>query len=384
MYSEYNFTDFEVIVYHAGETNSTVYLNVPLHDLTYEKNEDQTSEARFRIQSELYSNYNDPVPLDTNTYIFRDTAFSGEEMNMIVNFEIAAAYSEDYLLKITLTDLLKPEHEVMKIQPVNKTNIWSAQNFMLLDDADIPVFSTWMTGTKKFRIQYNNRDSTELLIRYYDQSFPLAKPPFALDKNTTYAFEPDSFYTVPLDAGISPLLELPHKGIYHVQADVEDKNGLTLYRSGNGFPEVTDPEQALAPLRYLTTEREFNTMLSYDEFKIAIDSFWLERASYNPERAKNMIRKYYQRVEQTNRMFSSFHEGWKTDRGLIYIIYGPPSEVYRKDDEEEWIYGERGNPMSIKFFFFNIDNPFTQNDFTLQRSPIYKTSWFIAVENWRR
>jgi hypothetical protein len=89
-------------------------------------------------------------------------------------------------------------------------------------------------------------------------------------------------------------------------------------------------------------------------------------------------------VVDVNFLFSSYQEGWKTDRGLIYIIYGPPSEVYRRDDEEEWIYGERGNPMSIRFYFMKVENPFTNNDFSLQRSPIYKTSWYVAVENWRR
>ena len=83
-------------------------------------------------------------------------------------------------------------------------------------------------------------------------------------------------------------------------------------------------------------------------------------------------------------LFSSYQEGWKTDRGLIYIIYGPPSEVYRKTGEEEWIYGERNNPLSIKFYFYNIENPFTLNDYSLNRQPTYKTSWYIAIENWRR
>lgn len=384
MYSEYNFTDLEAIVYHSSEQRSTVYVNVHLHDLTYLQKEGQTPEARFRVRSELFSTYNDPTPLDSVSLIFQDTLHAGEEMNMIVNFEIAASYPENYVLKITLTDLVSPDHEVTKVFPVFKNSKSSAQNFLLLDDGDVPMFTHWFPGKKYVRIQYNNPDSSELLIRFYDQSFPLSKPPFALDKNVTYTFEPDSFYTVPLELGITPLLELPYSGIYHIQADIEEKNGLTLFRSNNGFPEVTEPEQALAPLRYLTTEREFNTLLSYKEYKIAIDSFWLERASYNPERAKNMIRKYYQRVVRSNRMFSSFQEGWKTDRGLIYIIYGPPSEVYLKENEEEWIYGERGNPMSIKFYFFHVENPFSQNDYSLQRSPIYKTSWFIAVENWRR
>jgi len=147
---------------------------------------------------------------------------------------------------------------------------------------------------------------------------------------------------------------------------------------------VSVPAQALAPLRYLSTEQEFEKLLAYVDYKTAVDSFWLERSSFKPERAKNMIKRYYSRVQEVNRIFSSYQEGWKTDRGLIYIIYGPPSEVYRNDEEEEWVYGERGNPLSIRFYFYKVDNPFTDNDYTLERSPVYKSSWFIAIENWRR
>jgi len=180
------------------------------------------------------------------------------------------------------------------------------------------------------------------------------------------------------------MLELPYAGIYHIQTDLGRPEGITLYRFDEGFPEVNIPAMALAPLRYLTTEKEFEKLLSYRDYKTAVDSFWLERASYSPVRAKNMIKKFYQRVVDVNLLFSSYQEGWKTDRGLLYIIYGPPSEVYRDDGEEEWIYGEKGNPMSIRFYFLQVENPFTGNDYSLQRSTIYKTSWYIAVENWRR
>jgi len=40
--------------------------------------------------------------------------------------------------------------------------------------------------------------------------------------------------------------------------------------------------------------------------------------------------------------------------------------------------------MSIRFFFDEVVNPFTDNELELERSPNYKTSWMIAVENWRR
>jgi GWxTD domain-containing protein len=384
MYSEYQFTQLEPMVYHASEDSSTIFLRINLHHFAYLPNASGRQQANFRVNYSLYPSYGVKAPLEKGMHRYSDTLFAGEVMEMAVDFKVKAPYPSFHVLKIDLTDENQPENHVSSVIHLKKESKFSSQNFFLSDGDGYPLFSKYILGESLFSITYNNPDGQQLVIRYYNQDFPIAKPPFATEKNVTYSFEPDSFYTVVLDAGISPLLELPYQGIYHIQADQAQPEGLTLFRFDNGFPEVTIPAMALAPLRYLTTEREFEHLLSYRDYKVAVDSFWLERASYDPGRAKNMIKRFYQRVEDVNSLFSSYQEGWKTDRGLLYIIYGPPSEVYRKDGEEEWIYGERGNPMSIRFYFNQVDNPFTSNDYSLQRSSVYKTSWYIAVENWRR
>lgn len=384
MYSEYYFTGVNAVIYHATDDSSSVYLNINLHHFLYQPNEQQQPEANFKVQYSVYPTYNSKAPIDAGSLFYSDTSYSGEAMEMAVDFNIGISYPGTYVLKIVLTDLNDPENSVIKVMNIYKESRNSAQNFFLTDENEYPIFNTSVVQSNYFKIRHHNKDVKEFIIRYYNRSFPIAKTPFALEKNVTYTFEPDSFYTIALEEGITPLLELKYPGIYHIQTDIALPEGLTLYRFDDGFPEVSSPAQAMAPLRYLTTEREFDKLIAYSDYKTAVDSFWLERASHNPERAKNMIKKYYQRVVAANTMFSSFHEGWKTDRGLAYIIYGPPSEVYRKDDEEEWIYGEKGNPLSIRFYFLKVDNPFSSNDYSLQRSPIYKTSWYIAVENWRR
>ncbi len=384
MYSEYQFTRLEPTVYHSSEDSSTIYLRINLHHFTYLPNPTGVQQANFSIGYSLYPSYGVKSPLETGLFHYSDTLFGGQEMEMAVDFKVKAPYPSFQVLMLELTDENQPKNHVGCVIHIEKESKYSSQNFNLSDGDGYPIFSKYIRGEDLFRIKYNNPDTHQLVIRYYNQDFPIAKPPFTTEKNVTYSFEPDSFYTVVLEAGISPLLELPYQGIYHIQADLAQPEGLTLFRFDNGFPDVNIPAMALAPLRYLTTEREFEQLLSYRDYKVAVDSFWLERASYDPGRAKNMIKKFYQRVEDVNTLFSSFLEGWKTDRGLLYIIYGPPSEVYRDDGEEEWIYGERGNPMSIRFYFNQVDNPFTSNDYSLQRSAVYKTSWYIAVENWRR
>jgi GWxTD domain-containing protein len=386
LYNESGFTSFDAVIYHQQKEYSTVFMNVRLNDFIYlPEGVDSINIARFSVFYLIYDSWESKSPIDSASFIFIDSLNFGEETEMIIDFDVKTSEQGSCLLKIALTDLQRPKnHTILKFLNFDRSNPYGAQNFLVKDDKGFTVFNNVVQNGQTFQILYNRKDTVDLVVRYYKKQFPLAKPPFVTDKYVTYNFEPDSMFRVSLTAGLSELLELPFPGIYHFQADVSRPEGLTIFRFEEGFPEISSPYEALLPLRYLTTQKEYDMLLTADDYKITIDSFWLERASENHGRAKNMIQRFYTRVGTANRLFTSYHEGWKTDMGLIYIIYGPPSEVFKSDQEEEWIYGERGNPLSIRFYFQKVINPFTVNDYLLHRSSLYNTSWYIAVETWRR
>jgi GWxTD domain-containing protein len=139
----------------------------------------------------------------------------------------------------------------------------------------------------------------------------------------------------------------------------------------------------LEPIRYLTTRKEYEKLAESKQIKLAVDSFWVKHSG-SFERARSQISRYYNRVKDANVLFSSYLQGWKSDRGIIYIIYGPPNIVYRGDNKETWIYGEEGNLLSVKFNFVKVVNPLSENDYLLTKSPTYKESWYNAVATWRR
>ena len=137
------------------------------------------------------------------------------------------------------------------------------------------------------------------------------------------------------------------------------------------------------PLRFITSKKEYNSLKESDNTKEALDEFWLDN-TVNAERAKELIKHYYSRVEGANRYFSSYTAGWQTDRGMIYLIFGPPNIIYRSSGAESWIYGEENNFMSLNFNFVKVKNPFSENDYMLNRSPVYKSNWYRAVDSWRQ
>ena len=116
--------------------------------------------------------------------------------------------------------------------------------------------------------------------------------------------------------------------------------------------------------------------------KLSVDKFWLNQAG-TVERGKMLVSAYYSRVEAANLYFTSYIEGWKTDRGIIYVILGPPTEVTRTEFQEFWVYGDPNSSLEYVYTFSKLKNPFTSNDYALSRSNSYRYGWGQAIEAWR-
>ena len=82
--------------------------------------------------------------------------------------------------------------------------------------------------------------------------------------------------------------------------------------------------------RYIITEEEkkaFRQLTTDDERYQFIEQFWLRRDP-NPDTVVNEARdEHYRRIAYANERFSSGTPGWLTDRGRIYITFGPPDEI---------------------------------------------------------
>lgn len=136
------------------------------------------------------------------------------------------------------------------------------------------------------------------------------------------------------------------------------------------------------PLRYIMNKEEYNGMEAANFSKSYIENFWSSIAG-NEIRSKKIAEVYYDRVTYANGQFSSFKPGFLTDRGMVFIVFGKPTNIYRRSTHETWVYGDENNMMALSFTFSLEEiGPFGK-DFILSRSPSYKNLWFRAVETWR-
>jgi GWxTD domain-containing protein len=81
---------------------------------------------------------------------------------------------------------------------------------------------------------------------------------------------------------------------------------------------------------YIITNDEratFKKLSTDDEREAFIENFW-ERRNPNPGSPENEFKEeYYRRIAYSNEHYASGIPGWKTDRGRIYIMYGPADEI---------------------------------------------------------
>ncbi|MBO8131140.1 MAG: GWxTD domain-containing protein [Candidatus Marinimicrobia bacterium] len=111
---------------------------------------------------------------------------------------------------------------------------------------------------------------------------------------------------------------------------------------------INNLDEAIQQLRYIASAKTIRDMLksSEEEKKEKFKKFWAD-LDPSPGTEKNeLMEEYYRRVAYANEHFSNFLPGWKTDRGMIFILFGPPSEVERHPFEmntrpyEIWYYYE--------------------------------------------
>jgi GWxTD domain-containing protein len=80
---------------------------------------------------------------------------------------------------------------------------------------------------------------------------------------------------------------------------------------------------------WIITDEErkaFSRLQTDEERQQFIEQFWLRRDP-TPDTEENEFREeHYRRIAYANEQFASGIPGWKTDRGMIYIKYGPPDE----------------------------------------------------------
>ncbi|MDZ7260676.1 MAG: GWxTD domain-containing protein [candidate division KSB1 bacterium] len=161
----------------------------------------------------------------------------------------------------------------------------------------------------------------------------------------------------------------------------QDSTEKPFFIRWTGLPSsISDLELAIKQLRYISRRGEMEKMekAPKDEKLKLFKKFWNDRDPTPGTEVNEYMEEYYRRVEYANENFSAFREGWKTDMGMIYIIFGTPNDIERHPFERGY------KPYEI-WYYYNINRQFLFVDTTgfgeYRLATPYWEEW--RSEDWR-
>jgi GWxTD domain-containing protein len=238
-------------------------------------------------------------------------------------------------------------------------------NSVFVDNGFIDLESTATASSEK-----------TLYVAYYNDVFPPATPAFSESAAKVPAqLRVDSSWSV--EPG--QVITFPKKGLYLFQEDTLTAEGFTI-RAEDDYPRLGKVESLADPLTYICTSQELGRVRQAKGDKKAFDRVILS-ITMDQDRARRFMKSYYRRVEVANQLFTSYKEGWKTDRGMIYIIFGPPNQVFKTAERELWYY--KNSSYKIDFEFTKSPTLFDPDNYVLLREKKFEPTVYEVIDLWR-
>ncbi len=375
-----------------SDESATVTVRFLSNELFFsEANPEGVPTAGIIISARLFRVGEGRLLVDTVSYNI-NIIKEGNKREYLYNVPLKVESGNKYLVEMKVLDRLRMIVS-QSFVPFNTLSPFNKYNFITLGYFNRnQLFSKVIRVDEYLSLNYSRGPIDSLYISYYKPFTAVPDPPSMTLPQKTLDYEPDRI--VPLQFSDTLPIMFPRKGIYLCSVDRSIKDGYTLYNFGKSFPNMTTPEEMIEPLIYLASQFELDQMRASPRPKVALDDFWI-KCGGNIERARELIRIYYTRVVYANIYFTSYTEGWRTERGMIYLIYGPPDKVYKNQEGETWGYRKPvvksswGGRYTVKddYLFFNFkqkENIFSDNDYYLSRNETLVTLWDQAILSWKK
>ncbi|MEX0648715.1 MAG: GWxTD domain-containing protein [Balneolaceae bacterium] len=393
------------LIYSTEDDSRYAEISIEIRVIEEDGNFTETVRRDYQVKSEF-----------DGTYISQDV-FTNEEVIEVIpgNFEVTVTVLDKSSGKQTsqtsessIPDPEKPEISLTTVRLLAKSFSESGIiNFFPITTYTVPS----RLDSIKFEFQVTNNDMQDpltvntKLLKFpsdteaarpmnYNNYSPSSLPYMGVDMRRSEEIDSN---TRRLDEAGSVLIEykydLLERGNYRFEVETTDGNGDRLFKArdfsvqSENYPNIQTPRELAAPLIYLMDRKNHERMMEIqdpDSLKEAIDRFWLSNIR-NTSKARSVINLYYDRVEEANKQFSTFKEGWKTDLGMIYILFGPPWYIDRYLNTLHWSYSyDRTDPR----YNFIFERPTMNNEFfpfdnyLLQRNQGYFNIQYRQIQLW--
>lgn len=371
-------------IYHENSNFSILYIRAYPAELKFSQaNEQSEYRALLSVKYELIelnSPDNEDVLVDSASVVYKLKKGDEKRSAFLASLSIPVKQGKRYLLRMETFDRNRGSMG-LKYLYVDKTNPLSAQNFQVISKfSGYPKFMRFFLPGEEFNVHYRNTAVDSVYVKYFKLESELPRPPISAKSDYTMNYTPDTTYVFPMEDTV--YYNLRRKGMYLIQVDTEQEEGLTLLNFGGSFPEVKTSNELMEPLFYISTLAEYRDLRLEPNHKLAVDNFWLKREN-NESKSRELIRIYYNRVVYSNLYFTSNKEGWRTDQGMIFILFGPPSRIQMTGSGESWYYYAKRKSSVVEFRFDRNHDAFSDQNMIWRKTSESQLYWNEAVRSWR-
>jgi len=364
-------------LFHANDTLSFLHYRVNSGNLSQIQFGSRNDTARFiRVEFILYADQLIPPAIDSiqvNCDFNRDSVVTGY-------FPLKNLENGEYEIRIRQLNL-KGEYTATDHYRFSKKSIPCPDDFLLLDGSGQIIFERHVSEGVDFYVVAGSAHQIEGRFILLKPSKQFPDPPFihSPDSPTTFEIinlpEEGSKDTTFVNTGRDQLLcFMPDHEKYCIP--------VTFIRE-KGFPYETSIAGKLGAMRYLLTDSEYAFLTQPGSDEKNIHEFWL-MAGGNAARAMTLMHQYFERISSANQWFTTFKNGWSTDRGMIYCVLGTPGRVYRSKAVETWVYIGIDHGSDITFNFRNQEIFPGLFEWVLERDSRYSNFWMEKVTLLRR
>lgn len=373
--------DIDLRAYHVNDSLTRIYYKISTENLMFKKIDTSANFfANLLVSCRVLPEINSRSIIDSSTVgLTFKFPLASEDKFVEGYFSLKIKPINYAYLDLWVVDNYKNLKHSRSLN-INKKNRGVGQYYKTSVNNKLNYTNSFYAGDK-VRIESNSNEGQTVYVDCFLKEFGPALPPFSTAKPDEFKYKPDSSFSIKIEKNTE--LIMPQKGFFHLRANENGSEGLSLFTFEKAYPGVSDITEMINCTRYIMNKVEYENCKNANDQKSCIDNFWLAIGGSN-ERAKELLRKYYNRVKEANKAYTSYTQGWKTDRGMVFVNFGDPVNVYRSKNEEIWIYGPETDANSLKFIFKKTENPFSDNDFILQRSYVYQAPWYDMVDYWRQ
>ena len=358
----------QIKAYVASDTEADVFFRIRTQELKNALANPLEKEINIYVKYYLRSS-SDFQLADTASMHYTFDVSSGDYA--YGHFKVNLANKISYKLVV---DFVNMRYDIRKrlICDLKNTPVFNDDKFVAKTTSDEFMYNNVVPVGRPL-VLYGGADcSTTVDVEFYGEKKYVSLPPYLSSPVKSYNV-PDSIFRYTF----GDTLRIDKVGFYALGSTPKNEKFGIVSVQNQSYPTITKVSDMLEPMKLICTDKEFAKVDSSANQKKSIDAFWLG-LSRNEKNAKEQIRVFYSRVALANMFFSSRVEGWQTDRGMIYVMLGPPTVVNITPTSEEWVYGENNGML---FTFENISG--LRNDFSLLRSNSYQSVWSQVLTTWR-